>query len=61
MSRVTLEDTSRRSISHFCAGKDCFQPDPTNFRSTRHQTKDRTFLDKAGIFDFQTILAVRLS
>jgi len=29
--------------------------DLINFRSTRHLTKDITFLDKAGIFDFQTI------
>jgi len=29
--------------------------DPTNFRSNRHHTRDRTFLDKAGIFDFRTI------
>jgi len=44
-----------RSIEHFCEGKTCFKTDPTNFRSTRHRTRDRIFLDKAGIFDFRTI------
>jgi len=44
-----------RSIEHFCEGETCFTTDPTNFRSTRHHTRDRTFLDKAGIFDFRTI------
>jgi len=44
-----------RSIEHFCEGETCFKTDPTNFRSTRHRTRDRTFLDNAGIFDFQTI------
>ena len=29
--------------------------DPTKFRSNRHHIRDRTFLDKAGIFDFWTI------
>jgi len=40
-----------RSIEHFCEGKTCFKTDPTN----RHSTRDRTFLDKAGIIDFRTI------
>jgi len=44
-----------RSIEHFCEGETCFRTDPTNFCSTRHLTRDRTFLDKAGIFDFRTI------
>ena len=44
-----------RSIEHFCEGETCFTTDPTNFRCTRHHTRDRTFLDKAGIFDFRTI------
>ena len=44
-----------RSIEHFCEGETCFRIDPTHFRSTRHLTKDKTFLDKAGIFDFCTI------
>jgi len=44
-----------RSIGHFCEGETCFSTDPTNFRSTRHLTRDRTFLDKAGRFDFRTI------
>jgi len=44
-----------RSIEHFCDGDTCFKIDPTNFRSNRHHTRDRTFLDKAGIFDFRTI------
>ena len=44
-----------RSIKHFCDGDTCFTTDPTNFRSNRHHTRDRTFLDKAGIFDFRTI------
>jgi len=44
-----------RSIEHFCEGETCFKADPTNFRSTRHLTKDSTFLDKAGIFDFRKI------
>jgi len=29
--------------------------DPTNLRSTTHLTKDKSFLDRAGIFDFRTI------
>jgi len=41
-----------RSIEHFCEGETCFKTDPTNFCSTRHHTRDRTFIDKAGIFDF---------
>jgi len=44
-----------RNMEHFCDGKTCFTTDPTNFRSNRHHTKDRTFLDRAGIFDFRTI------
>jgi len=44
-----------RSIEHFCEGETCFRTDPTNFRSTRHLTKDRTFLEKAGTFEFRTI------
>jgi len=44
-----------RSIEHFCEGETCFRTDPTNFRSTRHLTRDRTFLGKARIFDFRTI------
>ena len=60
MSCITDNATSEqpfptRSIKHFCEGETCFRTDPTNFRSTRHLTRDRTFLDKAGIFDFQTI------
>jgi len=41
-----------RSIEHFCEGATCFKTDPTNFRSTRHLTKDRTFQEKAVIIDF---------
>ena len=44
-----------RSIKHFCDGDTCFTTDPTKFRSNRHHTRGRTFLDKAGIFDFRTI------
>jgi len=44
-----------RNMEHFCDGDTCFSTDPTNFRSNRHHTSDRTFLDKAGIFDFRTI------
>jgi len=44
-----------RSIEYFCDGDTCFTTDPTNFRSNRYHTRDRTFLDKAGIFDFRTI------
>jgi len=44
-----------RSIEHFCDGGTCFMTDPTNFRSNRHHARNRTFLDKAGIFDFWTI------
>jgi len=44
-----------RCIEHFCEGETCFRTDSTNFRSTRHLTRDRTFLDKAEMFDFQTI------
>ena len=44
-----------RSIEHFCDEDTCFTTDPTNFRSNRHHIRDRTFLDKAGIFNFQTI------
>jgi len=60
MSRITDSTTSEqpfptRSIEHFCEGETCFRTDPTNFRSTRHLTRDRTFLDKAGIFDCRTI------
>jgi len=60
MSTITNSTASEknlptRSIEHFCEGKTCFKTDPTNFRSTRHSTRDRTFLDKAGILDFRTI------
>jgi len=60
MSTIAYNTTSEqplltRSIEHFCEGETCFKTDPTNFRSTRHHTRDRTFLDKAGIFDFRTI------
>jgi len=60
MSTITNNTTSEqtlptRSIEHFCEGETCFKTNPTNFRSTRHCTRDRTFLDKAGIFDFRTI------
>ena len=44
-----------RSIQQFCDEDTCFTTDPTNFRSNRHHIRDRTFLDKAGIFDFRTI------
>jgi len=44
-----------RSIEHVCKGETCFTTDPTNFRSNRHHTKDRTFRDKPGIFEFRTI------
>jgi len=44
-----------RKLEYFCKGETCFRTDPTNFRNTRHLTRDRTFLDKAGIFDYQTI------
>jgi len=59
MSRITMspaqgQPSQIRSIDHFCAAKDCFRMDPTHFCSTRHLTKDKTFLDRAGIFDFQT-------
>ena len=55
MSTITNSTTSEqtlptRSIEHFCEGETCFETDPTNFRSTRHSTRDTTFLDKAGIF-----------
>jgi len=60
MSRTTDNATSEeplptRSIGHFCEGETCFRTDPTHFRSTRHLTRDTTFLDKAGIFDFRTV------
>jgi len=60
MSYITNNTTSElplptRSIEHFCEGETYFRTDPTNFSSTRHLTRDRTFLDKAGIFDFRTI------
>ena len=60
MSRVTEsampeQPSPTRSIEHFCEGETCFRTDPTNFRSTRHLTKDRTFLQKAGTFEFRTI------
>jgi len=60
MSTITSSTTSEqtlptRSIKHFCEGETCFKTEPTNFRSTRHSTRDRTFLDKAGVFDFRTI------
>jgi len=60
MSRITDNTTSKqpfptRSIEHLCEGETCFRTDPTNFRSTRHLTRDRTFLDKAGIFNFRTM------
>ena len=59
MSRITKSSTigqpsQIRSIDHFCEAKESFRMDPTNFRSTRHLTKDTTFLDRAGIFDFRT-------
>ena len=44
-----------RSIEHFCDGNTCFKIDPTNFRSNRHHTRDRSFVDRAGIFDFRTV------
>jgi len=44
-----------RSKEHFCDGDSFFTTDPTNFRSNRHHTRDRTFLDKVSIFDFRTI------
>jgi len=44
-----------RNIEHFCEGETFFKTDPTNFCSTRHSTREGTFLDKAGIFDFWTI------
>jgi len=31
--------------------------EPTKSHSTRHLTKDRSFLDKASIFDFRTMVA----
>jgi len=54
MSRITMspaqgQPSQIRSIDHFCAAKDCFRMDPTHFRSTRHLTKDKTFLDRAGL------------
>jgi len=53
---TTSEQTlPTRSIEHFCEGENFFKTDPTNFGGTLHSTKDRTFLDKAGIFNFQTI------
>jgi len=60
MSTTAYNTTSEqplptRSIEHFCEGETCFKTDPTNFCSTRYHTRDRTFLDKAGIFDFRTI------
>jgi len=60
MSTIANNTTSEqplptRSIEHFCEGETCFKTDPTNFRSTRHRTRDRTFLDNAGIFDFLTL------
>jgi len=56
INSTTSEQTlPTRSIEHFCEGEICFKTDPTNFRSTHHSTKDRTFLDKAGIFNFRTI------
>jgi len=60
MSAITNNTTSEqplpaRSIEHFCEGETCFRTDPTNFCSTRHLTRDRAFLDNAGIFDFRTI------
>jgi len=60
MSRIITASTpgqlsQTRTIKHFCAAENCFQMDITNFRSTRHLKKDKSFLDKAGIFDFSTI------
>jgi len=53
---TNLEQTlPTRSIEHFCDGDTCFTTDPTNFRSNQYHTRNRTFLDKDGIFDFQTI------
>jgi len=43
-----------RGIEHFCEGETYFRIDPTHLRSTRHLTKDKTFLDKVEICDFQT-------
>jgi len=53
-STISEQNLPTRSIEHFCEGETCFKTDPTNFRSTRHNTRDRTFLDKTGIFDFRT-------
>jgi len=60
LSRVTKssilgQPSPIRSTEHFCEATKCFRMDPTHFRSTRHLTKDKTFSDKAGIFDFRTI------
>jgi len=44
-----------RRMEHFCDGNTSFTTGPTNFRSNRQHTRDRTFLDKAGIFNFRTI------
>jgi len=60
MSTIPNSTTSEqtlptRNIKHFCEGENCFTTDSSNFRSTRHSTKDSTFLDKAGIFNFRTI------
>ena len=51
----SVQTPPARNIEHFCDGNACFKIDSTHFRSNRHQTKDRSFLDKAGIFDFRTI------
>ena len=44
-----------RTMNHLYAASNCFQMDPTNFRSTRHLTNDKSFLGKVGMFNFQTI------
>jgi len=56
LSTTTHKTNPEQTLpSHFCDGDTCFTTDPTNFRGNRHHTRDRTFLDKAGIFDFRTI------
>jgi hypothetical protein len=58
MSAITNNTTSEqplsaRSIEHFCEGETCFRTDPTNFRSTRHLTRNRTFWIKPGYSTFR--------
>jgi len=56
MSHITDSTTFEQPFpTRSIEGETCFRTDPTNIRSTRHLTRDRTFLDKAGIFDFRTI------